>query len=71
MVEIAGVVSNAVPTVMTGKVFSFGVHTMGRTYYIAANTADERDRWVKAICEGYKAYSQPAKKSKKRGGSKS
>jgi len=68
MTPVAGVVANAVPTVMTGKANSFGVHTENRTYYIAAATPEERGKWIRAISDGHRDYMEkkngknPAKK---------
>lgn len=56
MTPVAGVVANAVPTVMTGKPNSFGVHTENRTYYIAAASPEERGRWIRAISDGHRAW---------------
>ena len=56
MTAVAGVVANAVPTVMTGKANSFGVHTGNRTYYISAANAEERGKWIRAISDGHRAY---------------
>jgi len=56
MTPVAGVVANAVPTVMTGKANSFGVHTENRTYYISAANSEERGRWIRAISDGHRAY---------------
>jgi serine/threonine protein kinase len=56
MTAVAGVVANAVPTVMTGKANSFGVHTENRTYYISAASADERGKWIRAISDGHRGY---------------
>ncbi|KAH9252969.1 hypothetical protein BASA81_009125 [Batrachochytrium salamandrivorans] len=63
MTAVAGVVCNAVPTVMTGKPHSFGVHTGDRTYYIAAANAEERGKWIRAITDGHRAYNDHKKKS--------
>lgn len=56
MTPIAGVVATAYPTVMTNKPNSFGVHTEGRTYYVAAANPDERGRWIRAISDGHRAW---------------
>jgi len=56
MTAVAGVVANAVPTVMTGKPNSFGVHTEKRTYYIAAPSSEERGKWIRAISDGHRAW---------------
>jgi PH domain len=56
MTPVAGVVANAVPTVMTGKANSFGVHTENRTYYICAASADDRGKWIRAITDGHRAH---------------
>jgi len=56
MTAVAGVVANAVPTVMTGKPNSFGVHTENRTYYISAASPEERGKWIRAISDGYSAF---------------
>lgn len=56
MTAVAGVVANAVPTVMTGKANSFGVHTENRTYYISAANAEERGKWIRAISDGHRAF---------------
>jgi hypothetical protein len=56
MTTVAGVVANAVPTVMTGKPNTFGVHTQNRTYYISASSVEERGKWIRAISDGYRSY---------------
>ncbi len=67
MTEIAGTVCTAVPTVMTGKPYSFGVHSLKRTYYMCAETEQERDKWIQSICEGYATFhNRKAKKGKKK-----
>jgi len=67
MTEIAGVVCNAVPTVMTGKPNSFGVHSLKRTYYMSADNEQDRDKWIQSICEGYTTFhNKKTKKGKKK-----
>ena len=61
MAAVAGVVCNAVPSVMTGKANSFAVHTAGRTYFMVADNIDERGRWIRAISDGHRAWTDKQK----------
>jgi hypothetical protein len=63
MTEVAGVVCTEIATVMTGKPFSFGVHTLKRQYQMAAESDAGRSVWIQAICDGYSQFHN--KKSKK------
>ena len=56
MTTVAGVVANAVPSVMTGKPNSFAVHTAERTYYVSVNPIEERGKWIRAISDGYRGF---------------